>query len=278
MDKNKMVSSRVVFGRICILASLIALTGVFDGLISSYRKPANEMDIIRGRSMEIIGKVYGNATGIGDMSFISDSPDLRLLLDEKLFSGYWLGDGMWRGALYADSALRPGRYKIRVKFNDLSSIKPDARQKVEKLSTYTVNVYRDAKALRQSDLSLVKRFTGISPWLIAIIFFPIVVIAGALIFIISSILEKEMALDGRAEIYRVTKHPGGLEVFFGLGKKHGLEAGEKMNLFNESGDLITEIVVNNIGKDNSSAVVDIPKIIPGFMVSRSQNRESLCHY
>lgn len=276
INKSRLVNNRTIFGRICILASLIALSGIFDGLISSYLMPANNMDMIRGRSMEMIGKVYGNVTSVNDLSFTSDSPELMLFLDNKLFSGYWLGDGMWRGELKADSSLRPGRYQIKINFHDLSNIKPDARKKVEKLSTYTVNVYSDAKALRMADLSLIKRFTGISPWLISIFFFPIVLISGGLIFIISGKLDTDMAQNGLAEIYRVSKHDSGLEVFFGLGKNHGLEAGEKMHLFNESGALVTEIVVDNIGNENSSAVVDISLVRPGCMVARIDNGEVIC--
>lgn len=277
MDRSKLINNRVIFGRICMLAFLIALTGIFDGLISSYRKPANDLDIITGRSMEMVGKVYGNVTTVNDLSFTSDSPYLTLLLDPKLFSGYWLGEGMWRGELKADSSLRPGRYNIKINFHDLSNIKPDAKKKVEKLSSYTVNVYSDAKALRQSDLSIIKRFTGISPWSISIAFLPIIMIAGGLIFIISSRLDTDLAQHGLAEIYRVSRHESGFEIFFGLGKTHGLQAGEQMNLFNESGDLITEIVVENIGKESSSAVVDSPRIRPGCMVSRIHSCETICN-
>lgn len=273
IESSKLINNRIIFGRMCILASIISLIGIFDGLIASYRKPANNLDIITGRSIEMIGKVYGNAASINDLSFTSDSPDLILLLDEKFFSGYWLGDGMWRGELKAASSLRPGIYNIKINFRDLSNIKPDALEKIEKLSTYTINVYSDAKALRQSDLSFIKRFTGVSPWTISVLFFPVVLISGGLIFIISTKLETEMARYGLAEIYRVSKHACGLEVFFGLGKKHGLEDGEKINLFNESGTLLTEIVVDNIGSENSSAVIDIQKIRPGYMVARvSSNR------
>ncbi|MBF0468598.1 MAG: hypothetical protein HQK61_06895 [Desulfamplus sp.] len=276
-DSNKLISNRVIFGRICLFAFLITLTGILDGLIASYRKPANDIDIIIERPIEMIGKVYGKVTTPDDIIFISDSPNLALLLDKDIFSSHWFGEDMWRGELKANSSLRPGKYNIKIKFRDVSMIKLDDREKVEKLSVYTVNVHSDAKAMRQSDLSLIKRFTGISPWSIAIAFFPIIVIAGGLIFIISGKLDAQMAQKGMAEIYRVSRHSRGLEVFFGLGRTHGLEAGEKMHLFNESGDLVTELVVENIGKETSSAVIDMPKIRPGCMVARILDHGALCH-
>lgn len=271
LDKGKLLNNRIIFGRICILAAIIALASVFDALIASYRKPANNIDIITGRSMEMVGKVYGKVTTDKDISFISDSPYLTISLDKNIFSGYWLGEDMWRGELRADSYLRPGKYNIKIQFNDTSMIKAEDREKVGKLSIYTVNVYSDAKALRESELSFIKRFTGISPWSIAVAFFPIVLISGGLIFIISGKIEDQMAQEGLAEIYRVLKNENGLEIFFGLGKKHGLQSGEKINLFNESGELLSEVIVKDIGNENSSAVTDILRIRPGFMVARIES-------
>lgn len=268
MDNGKLINNRIIFGRICMLASVIAIIGIFDTLISSYRKSANDIDMITGRSFEIVGKVYGNTTSSHDIIFKSDYPGLTLSLGEKLFSGYWLGEGMWRGELKADSSLPPGKYNIKILFRDLSNIKPDKLEKLEKLCTYTVNVYSDAKALRQSDLSFIKRFTGMSPWSISIAFLPIILIAGGLVFIVSGRIDDNMAKKGFAEIYRVSKHDRGFEIFFGLGKNHGLEVGEKMNLLDQSGEIITEIVVENTGKENSSALTDISKIRPGCMVAR----------
>jgi hypothetical protein len=271
MDSSKLMNNRVIFGRICILASIIAIVGIFDTLISSYRKPNNDLDIITGRSLEVVGKIYGNVKSINDIGFTSNSPELTISFDEKLFSGYWLGEGMWRGELNANSYLQPGKYSIKIIFSDLSDIKPEKLEKLEKLCTYTVNVYSDAKTLRQSDLSFIKRFTGISPWSISIAFLPIILISGGLVFIVSGKIYADMAQKGFAEIYRVIRHERGFEIFFGLGKNHGLEAGERLNLVNESGDVVSEIVVENIGKENSSAITDISKIRPGCMVARIES-------
>ncbi|MBF0390485.1 MAG: hypothetical protein HQK71_10325 [Desulfamplus sp.] len=269
IDKAKLINNRLIFSRICTIALIIAIIGILDTLISLYRKPANDLDIIAGRSLEVVGKVYGNSTNIRDIGFSLDSAGLSLIFDNKLFSGYWLGEDMWRAELKADSSLPPGRYKIKILFHDLSNIKPDDLIKVDKLSTYTVNVYSDAKALRQSDLSFIKRFTGISPWLISIVFFPIVLMSGALVFIISGKLETQMAQNGFAEVYRVIKHDNGFELFFGLGTNHGLTVGDKIKIMNESGETITEAVANNIGKENSSALAAaIKQIRPGFMVAK----------
>ena len=269
MDKNKLMHKRMILGRVCLIASMIALLSVLDVLSASYRKPVNDLDIIMGRSFKITGNVYGDIKTAGEIGVVSDSPGLVLNFDEPLFLGYWLGVKMWRAELKADSALKPGRYTIKIIFPGLSpEIKPEDRLKLEALLTYTVNVYGDVKAQRQGSLSFINRFIGLPPWFLAIAFFLVSLSTGGLIFVISGKIDAEMAKQGFAEIYRVSKNAGGLEVFFGLGQCHGLEAGEKMGLFNESGDLLKEIVVDTIGKETSSAMVDLLKIRPGFMVAR----------
>lgn len=263
------MNNRMTLGRLCLLASFIALVSVLDMLAASYRKPVNDLDIITGRSFKITGNVYGDIKTAREIGVVSDSPELALDFDETLFLGYWLGVKMWRAELKADSSLKPGRYTIKIFFPGLSSeIKPKDRLKLEELLTYTVNVYGDVKAQRQGSLSLINRYTGVSPWFVAIAFFLLALSTGAWIFVISGKIDTEMAEMGFAEIYRVSKKEGRLEVFFGLGQRHGLEAGEKMGLFNESGDLLKEIVVETIGKETSSVMVDALKIRPGFLVAR----------
>lgn len=268
MDKNRRMHKRMILGRLCLFVSIIAMISVLDGLIAAHRKPDNDLDIITGRSFKITGNVYGNVKKARDIGVVSDSPELTLIFDEDIFSGYFLGVEMWRAELRAGSALSPGRYHLRLIPPDLPEIKPGDRQKLDALLSYTVNVYADVKSQRQGSLSLITRYTGISPWFTAIGFFLMAVSTGVWIFVISGKIEADLAEQGFAEIYRVIKNTGGLEIFFGLGKCHGLEAGEKIGLFNASGDLLKELVVETIGKETSSVKVDLLNIRPGFMVAR----------
>lgn len=268
MDKNRLMHKRMILGRFCLLVSVIAMVSVLDGLTAAHRKPDNDLDIITGRSFKITGNVYGNVKSARDIAVVSDSPELTLNFDEDVFSGYFLGTAMWRAELKAGPALKPGKYHLRLVPPDLPEIKPGDRQKLDALLSYTVNVYADDKAQRQGRLSLIHRYTGVSPWVTALVFFLLAVSAGAGIFIVSGKIDGEMAKQGFAEIYRVSKNAGGLEIFFGLGKCHGLEAGERIGLFNASGDLLKELVVETIGKETSSVKADLTDIRPGFMVAR----------
>ncbi len=274
MGKNRLMHKRMILGRICLIASMIALVAVLDALIATYRKPANDLDIIVGRSFKITGNVYGNVKSIEDIKVVSDSPEISLDFDGNIFSGYFLGVQMWRANLKAGSSLKPGRYHIKLIIPDISEIKPEDRPKLESLLSYTVNVYGDVKSQRQGSLSFINRYTGISSWFVAIASFLAALLTGALIFLISGKIEAEMAKLGFAEIYRVSKNSGGLEIFFGLGKLHGLESGEKLGLFDASGAFLKEIVVETIGRETSSVIVDLLKIRPGFTVARMSQYSS----
>ncbi|OGR27532.1 MAG: hypothetical protein A2277_03100 [Desulfobacterales bacterium RIFOXYA12_FULL_46_15] len=267
-DKNRLMIKRMTLGRLCLIASFIVMISVLDALTAACRKPANDLDIITGLSFRITGNVYGNVKSVLDIGVVSDSPELTLDFDKDIFSGYFLGVDMWRAQLKAGSSLKPGKYHLKLIPPDLPDIKPGDRLKLDALLSYTVNVYGDMNSLRQASLSFINRYTRVSPWFFAIGFFLIALWAGIWIFVISGKIDAEMAKQGFAEIYRVSKKQGGFEVFFGLGRLHGLEAGEKIGLFDASGDFLKEIAVDTIGKEDSSVVVDILKIRPGFMVAR----------
>ncbi|MFH2091301.1 MAG: hypothetical protein ABIJ31_02960, partial [Pseudomonadota bacterium] len=249
------------------------LFSVFDVLISVHRQPVNHLNIIKGESIMLTGDAYGKLTTVNDIRVTTDTPDLTLAFEETIFKGFWLGVQMWRAKLSAASTTHPGVYSMKIIFDDLSEIKPKYHQKLADRSTFTVTVYDSASALRNGELSLIKRYTGIPSWLIALSFFLMTVMAGGLIFQMSGEIDSKRAQQGVAEIYRIKKSAQGLEIFFGLGKVHGLQAGEKMHVLNETGHLITQMTVDQIGQEDSSAVVDILNIMPGCMVARINQYE-----
>lgn len=272
MDLKKLLKTRTMLGKICLVAGILAFSGIFDVLVSSYRRPANNLDVITGSSVDINGRLYGSAKGSSDLMYQSSNPDLKLEFDQKLYSGFWFGEGMWRANVIAPQNLPSGNYKISIKYPDLKKLKPKDLKKFEKLSSYTINVYEDAKALQAGSFSLITRTTGISPWIVFGVFFPIILIGGAANYKISSILEIMMAENGQAEIYRISKVEKGFEVYFGLGKNHGLNKGDIISLLTDQGNYIAKVEVENAGLENSTALVGVYRDVkPGYLVSRFHN-------
>lgn len=272
MDLKKLLKTRAMLGKICLVAGILAFSGIFDVLVSSYRRPANSLDVVTGSSVDINGRLYGSAKASSDLMYHSSHPDLKLEFDQKLYSGFWFGEGMWRANVIAPRDLQSGTYRISIKYPDLQNIKPKDLKKFEKLSNYTINVYEDTNALQAGSFSMITRLSGVSPWLVFAVFFPMILIGGAANYKISSILEIIMAENGQAEIYRISKVEKGFEIYFGLGKKHGLKNGDIISLLTDNGDYIAKIEVENAGLENSTALVGVYRDVkPGYLVSRLHN-------
>lgn len=265
---HRLATARVFLNKICLVAVALSITGIMDGLISTSRKPDTRIGLVQGTSTEIIGRFYGMTQTVSDLSVVSSSPDITLAFQPEAFKGFWLGEDMWRATISAKAGMEPGLHTLKITYSDLSNIKDKDRSAVDKLSSFQIRTYTDALSLRQDDVSLITRFLGISPWAVFAVFFPCVVLCGALVFFISSTLDVHMAAEGKAEVYRVSKHAERLEIFFGLGKKHGLEKGDWLMVFNDQGKGITRVQIESLGLENSSAMAGLhDSIRPGCLVS-----------
>lgn len=272
MNLKKLIMTRAILGKICVVAGLLAFSSVFDGLVSSYRKPANSLDVVAGSTVDINGRLYGSAKAVSDLSYTISDPGLKLEFDHNLYSGFWFGEGMWRGKISAPQDMGSGSYIIKMKYPDVNNIKPKDLKKFQKLSTYTINVHEDRNAMHAASLSFLTRISGVSPWIVFGFFFPLLLVGGAINYRISTILEILMAKNGQAEIYRISRVEKGFEVYFGLGQKHGLGKGDIIDLLSDHGDYIAKIEVENAGYENSTALVGVYRDVkPGYLVSRYGN-------
>lgn len=272
MDIKKLLATRAIIGKICVMAGIIAFVSIFDVLVSSYRTPENTHDVVRGSSVDINGRLYGSAKGVADLEYSASNPDVRINFDQKLYSGFWFGEGMWRGTIAVPESIGSGSYKISLKYPGVQNLKQKDVKKFEKLSNYTINVFDDEKAMREASYSMIKRMTNVSPWVTFAVFFPIILVGAIINYKMSSILEILMAEIGQAEIYRINRVDKGFEVYFGLGKKHGLNNGDIVNLLSDKGDYIAKLEVENAGYENSTALVGVYREVkPGFFVSRVHN-------
>lgn len=272
MDQKKLIKTRAVLGKLCLIAGLLAFSAVSDILVSSYRKPANSLDVVTGSTVDINGRLYGSAKSVSDLQYSITSSDLKLEFDKNLYSGFWFGEGMWRGKVVAAGTIQSGSHTIRIRYPDIKDIKPKDLEKFNKLSSYTINVHEDTKALHAGSYSVFTRLSGLSPWVVFGVFFPLILIGGALNYRISGILEKIMVKNGQAEIYRISRVEKGFEVYFGLGKKHGLGNGDVIDLLDDNGEYIARIAVENAGQENSTALVGVYRSVkPGYLVSMFNN-------
>ena len=87
----------------------------------------------------------------------------------------------------------------------------------------------------------------------------------ALVFFLSQRIERLLAQEGKAEIYRVRQTELGIEISFGLGRDQGLEEGTRLNLFDEKGQSLGTVEVRTVTAGDAMALVaEKQRVRPGY--------------
>jgi hypothetical protein len=163
----------------------------------------------------------------------------------EVFSGFWLGNTMWRGKVRVSANALPGEYVIKVR---------DARDaKISPALVFLAKVYPDALSLRKSHGPYLERYYGITAGWAASILFPGLGIILLFNFVVSTRLEKALADTGQAEVYMVKRVPEGIQIAFSLGKRQGLKSGEQLEILNSQGAKVGEAEVLTLGETDSIA-------------------------
>ncbi len=124
-------------------------------------------------------------------------------------------------------------------------------------------------SLQHSSKSIIRRYSGFSPWAAAAVCLPGILLAFGAVFYLSLKLDRLLAQKGKAEIYRVIRRDGGFEVHFGLGTEHGVEPGLELRVYNLRGKSVGLARVEKAAPRDAIAVVTTDQEIrPGFMVCR----------
>ena len=179
-----------------------------------------------------------------DLVAETDSPEVVLEFSE-VFSGFWLGNTMWRGKVRVSAQAQPGEYVIKVR---------DARDtKINPALVFLAKVYPDELSLRKSHGPYLERYYGITAGWAASILFPGLAIIMLFNYGVSSRLEKALANTGQAEVYMVKRVPEGIQIAFSLGKKQGLKRGEQLDILNSHGVAVGEAEVLTPGETDSMA-------------------------
>jgi hypothetical protein len=247
-------------GRLGALLCLLLFLVILDALVARFRVPLTRFGGLPGTSLPVNGPLAEKIDRIEDLSFQSPTPDIRLEF-EDLQTGFWMGGNLWNGRLHISPQARPGRYPLAV-LNGKGKEGPKA-------FFFQVEVFPDRIALRKSSKSLLIGYLGLYPWPTALVLFPLLVLTFGAVFWFSHQGSALLARQGKAEIYRLKKTEGGLEIFFGLGKNHGLEPGETLTLLNARGEKMGSVTVAEVQTDYSSAeVAGGEDIRPGLWVCR----------
>ena len=254
---------RNLLGKVGACCCILMFLAVLDGLVARFREPPNVLKVLPGMSEEMNGPLEEEVGDIRDLTYASSSPHLGLVF-AAVHKGYFLGGDMWRGQLQVAPQTPPGEYRLTVGVKGKKPARP--------LPPYRVLVFADPLSRQQSYKSIISSHTGLSPWAAAAYFLPAILLSFGGVYYLSQKKEEFLARLGRAEIYRVARREGEYVIGFGLGTSHGLQAGSKIDIFNEQEQVVATGEVEEADTTDSLAVVRSDREIkPGYVVSRGRD-------
>ena len=261
MNLNQASSFRKLAGKACAFFFLLASLAILDGLIAKFREPVNLFHLLPGEEVNLDGSIPENIKQTYDLTYDSDSPDLTVVF-EAIHAGYFFGGNMWRGRLLVGKNLSPGKYTISVRPKEYPLNKPGFQ--------FRVVVHQNILSKRAAYRSIIRRHTGLSPYLAAAAFLPLIGLTMGCIFLLSRRIEVLQAESGLAEIYQVSRGEGNYLLAFGLGNKHGLNPGDQVSLLDPNGNYVGSALVERTSDTDSVALATIAQEIkPGYLVSRN---------
>jgi hypothetical protein len=240
--------ARKRLGKIGALICILFFGSIVDTCVARFREPLFTVHLLPGGSEPVEGQLHHNVKELPPMRIETSSADVRLKID-KLQSGFWFGGSMWIGEISAAGDATPGTYEILVFALEPPSAKP--------VAAFRAVVYPDHAALRESFFSVIQRAFDISPWMVAAACLPALGMVLSLMVVLGRRLEQLLADQGRAEIFHVKKADAGFEVWFGLGERHGVETGVRVDICAENGQPICDAVVQHVDAENGMALADV---------------------
>ena len=261
MDWEQVNRWRDLASKIGAAFCVIALLALVDGLLVHFREPANVVKVLPGTSLEINGELTDEAHRVEDLTFTSNSDQFKVIF-EAIHKGYFLGGDMWRGRLIVGPGIAPREYSL--------AVLPKRTISPRKAPAFRIIVFPDAASLQKSSTSLIRRWFGISAFMVAAGCLPGILLAFGAVYLLSGQREAVLAAAGKAEVYRVTRTEAGCEIRFGLGAAHGLGPGAKIVIQNAAGGQVGSGVVAASNQKNSVAQVTCNQEIKvGYLVSRA---------
>ena len=247
MTLEQATRARTRLGRIGAIICILFFGAILDTCVARFREPLFTVHVLPGGSEPVEGQLDHQVKELPSMRI--ETPDARVWLQiDTLQSGFWFGGSMWIGDISAAGDTPPGTYDILVFAVDPPGPKP--------LAAFRAVVYPDHAALRESSFSVIQRVFDMRPWMVAVVCVPALGIVLCLMGVLSRRVEQLLADQGRAEIFHAKKADAGFEVWFGLGERHGVEPGVRVDICAENGQPICDAVVQHVDTENGMALAD----------------------
>lgn len=248
-------------GRMGAFLCLLLFLVIIDALVSRFREPPNFFSGLPGDRLAVSGPLAEKVEQIGELTYQIKSEDIQLEF-KSIQTGYWLGGYLWNGYLNLSPNALPGDYQLTVRPKNSPPEKPSSRLQIR--------VYQNLSELRQNSKSYLKRSLGLAAWQAGLFLLVSIAIVFGLVYYLSQKTENLLAAQGKAEVYRIRKGETGFQVFFGLGSRQGIRAGNSLTLIDHQGRIVGSITVGEVFENYSTALAEPElNVQPGFIIARS---------
>lgn len=247
MTLEQSTRARKTLGKIGALIFVVFFASVLDSCVARFREPLFTVHLLPGASEPVEGQVDHDLKDLSLLRVETLNENVQLKID-RFQPGYWLGGNMWIGSIGAAADAAAGTYDLRV----FAVNKPLETP----VAAFRAHVYPDYATLCKSFLSVIRRTFDVTPGTVALACIPVLGVVLGLIYLLGRRVELLLAGQGRAEVFMVKAATGGVEVYFGLGNRHGVKTGMTVQIWTENGQPICDAVVQQVDGDNAKALAD----------------------
>jgi hypothetical protein len=239
-----------------ILAMLLlvgALVSMADALRGGFLGGGGLIELLPGSKYAISGPMPANTTVIKDFIIDGQQEDGSVrLVPEAVFSGYWFGGSMWRGAIVIDPSAREGNYELKVKESSGGKQNPTL--------VFKVKVWPDQATLNANSSSALLRMTGRNPFFVALGLTLCGMTAAGVNFLMGRLWARHLAAHNCGEIYKLRRTERGTEVVGELHCGTTAHLGMSCSIYRPSGEFLCTARVSSCEKNEIFILVDDPKV------------------
>ena len=261
--------------KISVAVFILMLLSMLDTCTLAWSTPKNRIKAVAGETKNINGKLVDPVDPkLLKVHFETDetqpaqNPVDAILTYEPRYREFQIrfveAQGrMWRAVIRVEAGAAGGDYPIRVFQRD--------HHPGEDTPQLTVQIFSDEHSYRKSFLSLSKRFWGLEPWWITLFLLPV---GGLCVYLVMrQTAEEETRLQsiGVGPIYKLAKGKNHWDIMVGLGSKHGIRPGERLQILNSKRQIKGYLEVLEVGPESSTAILDLnADIAPDDLIARNR--------